>query len=384
VLNMKMVLLVVLLVHSSHALQKSQTIEVGAIEGSSFRIDMPAEWNHELVLFLHGYTMGPVRFDREPLNPTMQSFVDKGYALAQPGYSAGGWAAREATTAALGLREYFLRKHSKPTRVYLAGESFGGFITTVLIERYPQLFDGGLALCAPLGSADWFMSRRVFDGRVVFDYYYPGLLPPADSMAEGYRVQPDGVKAIEDRMDQTPTDAGLVKRYLGVKTNSEAAFVAAFFTQILQDDIRRSGGSPFDNTTILYRIAPDQNDSGLNGGVKRYRGTANAQKYLQQYFRVSGRLRRPLVSLQTIYDPLIPEWLTNSYTTLVQRAGHPELFHQYFVPKSGHCGFDPSDVESGFAHLLSQAATNRKTANAAVVRNVVQHQISRGLDVGQR
>ena len=32
-----------------------------------------------------------------------------------------------------------------------------------LIETFPNVYDGGLALCGPLAPASWFMASRVFD-----------------------------------------------------------------------------------------------------------------------------------------------------------------------------------------------------------------------------
>jgi hypothetical protein len=45
----------------------------------------------------------------------------------------------------------------------------GGFLTTTLLEMFPNAYDGGLALCGPLAAASWFMTRRPFDISVVFD-----------------------------------------------------------------------------------------------------------------------------------------------------------------------------------------------------------------------
>jgi pimeloyl-ACP methyl ester carboxylesterase len=334
-------------------LRAETTIDIGNIRSSAFRIDIPERWNHDLILYLHGYTTAPVSFDRDRLDDVLQRFVDRGYAIAQPGFSAGGWAVAEGSTATLELEDYFTAHYGKPKRTYVAGMSLGGFLVMVLLEEHPDRFNGGLALCAPLGSADWFMARRVFDTRIVFDFYFPGLLPsPVTPSSRG--LEPSVGQALGDALEHNPTGALAIRSFLGVKSNAEVAYLAVFFSGILDDVIRRSGGNPFDNSSTVYRIPgqPDL-DRALNSGVKRFRGDARAQQYLKSYFPATGVLQHPLVSVVTVYDPLIPDWLTNSYETLAERAGSSRFFEQLIVNKDGHCAFDGADVQSGFAHLIA-------------------------------
>jgi pimeloyl-ACP methyl ester carboxylesterase len=76
----------------------------------------------------------------------------------------------------VGLVNIFARQKGAPTMVYLIGASEGGIITALALEQYPDVFDGGLALCGPYGDfrkqIDYFG-----DFRVVFDYYFPDILP---------------------------------------------------------------------------------------------------------------------------------------------------------------------------------------------------------------
>lgn len=51
-------------------------------------------------------------------------------------------------------------------------------ITALAVEQHPEIFAGGLAMCGPVGG----MHRQVNylgDVRIVFDYLFPGLLPPS-------------------------------------------------------------------------------------------------------------------------------------------------------------------------------------------------------------
>src|SRR5690606_15644346 len=60
-------------------------------------------------------------------------------------------------------------------RVILTGASEGGAVTALGVERRPDVFDGGLALCGPYGNfqrqVDYFT-----DFRAVFDVFFPGVI----------------------------------------------------------------------------------------------------------------------------------------------------------------------------------------------------------------
>src|SRR6266568_3020489 len=163
--------------------------ESGQIGGAKFRIDIPENWNHGLVVYCHGYDPKPGQLegDQSP-GSVLAVFQKAGYALAQSGYSAGGWAVEEALKDTEALRHYFVQKYGIPKETYVTGHSMGGFLTVALIEKYPSAYDAGLALCGPLGPAVWFMERRVFDMRVVFDFYFPGALPSPVKVPTVYNV----------------------------------------------------------------------------------------------------------------------------------------------------------------------------------------------------
>ncbi len=135
---------------------------MGQLNGAQFRIDVPEHWNGGLVVYCHGYSAQPVTYKDDKLPPLFAVFTDQGYALAQSGYAAGGWAVQEAVTDTETLRRYFISKYGKPKETYITGHSMGGFLTMMLMERYPTNYDAGLALCGPLAPANYFMNRGVF------------------------------------------------------------------------------------------------------------------------------------------------------------------------------------------------------------------------------
>ena len=98
-------------------------VEMGEINGAKFRIDIPANWNGGLVMYCHGYSPIAVSYKEGALPPVLAVFTDQGYALAQSGYAAGGWAIQEAVADTEALRRHFATKYGQPKETFITGHS---------------------------------------------------------------------------------------------------------------------------------------------------------------------------------------------------------------------------------------------------------------------
>jgi pimeloyl-ACP methyl ester carboxylesterase len=324
-------------------------IETGDINGARFRIEMPEKWNGGLVMYCHGYSPVPGTFDNPKPNPVLNVFVEQGYAVAQSGYAAGGWAIQEAIQDTEALRRYFVRKYGAPKETYVTGHSMGGFLTMMIMERFPNSYDAGLPLCGPLAPADLFFTRNVFDMRVVFDYLFPGALPAPDNVPADFTMSTALNSKIQDLLDSKAEQGKIMLRYTGIHTTKELAGTIVFFTYILKDLQQRGGGNPFDNRDTIYAGTPD--DNALNDGVKRYAANQRAAEYIRAWYTPTGRILHPMLAIHTTYDPLVPPWIPNDYARLAAQAGNSALFAQQYVKHAGHCAIFPAEVARGFVQL---------------------------------
>ena len=92
--------------------------EFGKLQGAEFRIDVPDDWNHGLVVYYHGYDAHErgVSYDQsKPLNPVLVVFTKAGYAVIQSGYSRGGSALEQAIPETEALRKYFIEHYGNPS-----------------------------------------------------------------------------------------------------------------------------------------------------------------------------------------------------------------------------------------------------------------------------
>jgi pimeloyl-ACP methyl ester carboxylesterase len=323
--------------------------EVGDLSGAQFRVDVPDNWNHGLVIYCHGYRTEPVTFDgKQPIDENLAVFVKAGYAVAQSSYSTTGWAVEQAIPEIEALRKYFIERFGMPQEIYVSGESMGGLLTTIMVEKYPQSYDAGLALCGALGKTTVLM-QQAFDLRVIFDYYFPNLLPPPVKVPADYQITDALKKKLHSALRRKPTSTATLRRIAHVHKNDELVDTVVFITYILKDLEQRAGGNPFDNRQTIYTGSDDDNE--LNDGVRRYAADPGALDYLERFYTPTGKLTKPVLAIHTTYDPLVSPSFPNRYSLLTREAGSGNMFVQQYVKKDGHCAFSPAEIERGFSEL---------------------------------
>jgi pimeloyl-ACP methyl ester carboxylesterase len=326
--------------------------EIGAINGAAFRIDVPENWNGSLVVYCHGYAAAPVKFDARPISPILAVFTGQGYAVAQSGYAAGGWAVEEAAVDTENVRRYFVEKYGKPKQTFITGHSMGGFLTMMLMERYPAVYDAALPLCGPLAAPEWFMARGAFDAYVLFNYYFPGILPEPDKIPDNFVNNRELVAKIQRTLDSAPEKAAVLRHFrdANLKSNRDLAGTTAFIAYMLKELNHRAGGNPFDNRNVIYNGTLD--DAKTNAEIKRYAADPKAQEYLRDWYTPSGKISNPMLAIHTSYDPLVPVWIPSAYETATEQAGDSNLFVQQYVNHDGHCAILPDEIRRGFSELI--------------------------------
>jgi len=345
---MKNVALALVLLYALGAAQAKT--EFGNLQGAEFRIDVPDTWNRGLVVYYHGYDAHErgVSYDKsKPLNPTLAVFTKAGYAVIQSGYSRGGSALEQAVPETEALRKYFIAHYGNPSETYVAGHSMGGTLTMMTIEQFPDRYVGALDLC---GAVTDTLSRygRRFDMRVLFDYYFPGILPDPAKVPASYEMSDDLEKKVSAALESKPEEAAALRSFAGVHSK-DLAGVLLFATWVLKDIEQRAGGNPFDNRNTIYTGTTD--DNKVNDGVKRYAADPGALSYVQRYYTPTGHLTRPMLAIHTTYDQLVSPSVPSAYAQLARTAGAGDLFVVQYVEHDGHCNITSEEVERGFAEL---------------------------------
>jgi len=341
--------------------------------GAIYRICMPApaRWNGDLVIFAHGY----VAFN-EPFGipedqvcspdglclPTLINTL--GYAFATTSYSTNGLAVLPGVQDIVDLVGVFTGTHGAPGHVYLTGASEGGIVTALAVEQYPDVFDGGLAACGPIG--DWHKQISYFgDFRVVFEYFFPGVLPPSvtdvpmELIDNWDDVWENDVKPVVfDPMNQSKLDQLLKVAKTPFDKNDpqtiemsvhDALWYWVFATNDANDKL---GGQPFDNVGRRYRGS--HNDVALNASAIRVAADQAAVDEIQANYQTTGDLEVPLVTLHTTKDQQVPYMHEPLYRQKVKSTGDTALHVNIPVFRYGHCNFKPLDVVLAFGRLVNK------------------------------
>jgi multidrug efflux pump subunit AcrA (membrane-fusion protein) len=334
--------------------------------GAHYRICMPdiLPWNGDLVVFAHGYVAPnkAVGIPEEQLYLPDGSYIPDvlavlGYGFATTSYSTNGLAIREGLPDLIDVVDIFRQAHPGLERVFLVGASEGGVLTTLAVEQHPDVFDGGLALCAPVGD---FRAQidHVGDLRVLFDYFFPGLIPGSPvSIPPGLVDNWDAhysntvLPALRD-----PSNAFSVTQLLSV---TQAAYDPLSPTTAIStvgellwfnvvgtnDATSKLGGQPFDNRDRVYSGSAD--DAALNAAVQRFSADQAALDEIAAHYQTAGRPLVPLVTQHTTLDPVAPYWHETLYRAKVVAQGMTPRHDNLVVERYGHCVFEKADVLKG-------------------------------------
>ncbi|TVQ39122.1 MAG: hypothetical protein EA384_07615 [Spirochaetaceae bacterium] len=360
--------------------------------GALYDIWVPSEWEQgNLVLYAHGY----VNPQEEPALPddlgadVMQQLLDGGFAIAYSSFAETGWAVKDGAIRTRQLLGHFKDNYGDPDSAFLVGASQGGIISLLLAEQNPNLFDGMLTLCAPIGGARMQM-EYIVHVRVLFDYFFrdtlkyiAGVDAQAGLLDAALGEQPLGADAagLPADFDILPIVGTLL--FLNqevaavmatmhvdgrplfnwppemIELGAFAPELVASITAGLWFNIygtadlleRTNGHGPVDTRrSVYYSPLLDWDSNGnaaLNAGVARLASHPAGANYLRRWYQPTGRLRFPTINLHTTRDPAVPVQHQRVFGEIAAAAGSGELL-QREIDGFGHCEvlIPPSYTES--------------------------------------
>lgn len=355
---------------------RAQVVDGAIGPGAVYRLVKPANWNGTLVVYAHGFVSAdqPVGFPPDVLQ-TIALLTSQGYAVAASSFSDNGWVVKDGTQRTHQLLGIFTSKFGAPTRVYAVGGSMGGLIAIRLVETYPNDYVGLLPACPVSGGL-----RRQLDYfanvRVLFDWFYPGVLPgSAVDVPAGLDVatqivapaiaamtaHPERAVAIAS-IAQTPVPyASIPELFQSIVT---ALSAAAQYPSLLA----LTHGQPFfDNTDTQYTGAlPPATLAAINATVQRFSASPAGLNFVEHNYTPTGELHVPALTLSTYRDPVAPSFNALAYGATVAAAGNDYWLVQRSVAGTGggygHCTFTPLEQATAFQDLVLWAEYGIKPA----------------------
>jgi pimeloyl-ACP methyl ester carboxylesterase len=382
----KYILLLCTLLAAMAMASAQQVFNGTAGDGSLYQFVTPQVWNHQLVLYAHGIVdpQEPIALPSDSGFTTFRdALVAQGFAVGYSSYAANGYAIKEGAQDTDNLRAVFARLVGQPTKTYLVGVSLGGGVVIDLAERFPKAYDGALPMCGLLGGSPLEV-EYVGNARVLFDYFFPGVIPgtllhtpllPYDPTVGappnvGQAVAAALIAGLDPSVNMSLPTLQLADT-LGLEAASPTEIITGlievmgFDVRYVNDLLDRTHfASPYGNTFLWY--SGSLNDRALNAGVERVRDTPEGLEYLLRYYQPTGNVRIPTVTLHTTRDPLVPYWHEAVYYKLASLQHRQGLLVQQSVNRFGHCEFEASEVVHAFSGLVGWVNFGIKPAGGDV------------------
>jgi hypothetical protein len=335
---------------------------VGELDGAPFEIRVPAGWNGTLVLHAHGYRD---RADHagEVDNRSVSAFVNDaaeeamlaaGYAIAGSAFTANGWAVREGISDMKSLTDYFQQVVAMPSQTLLFGVSMGSVIALDGIEDFPGTYDGALPVCAIAAG-----TPLSFDGMLAVASAYDAVFGWPEAWGTLADVRDDidfesEVLPVLAEQLAAPGAAGrfeFIRRATGVPAGPEWPFGILYFATEARGELeRRAGGNVAQNADHIYSLTDADRallaGLGVSGATAdgwiaemlsgRLSADPSARTYAQRYAAYSANNKKPVLTLDTTVDALVPPAHISVYN---ERAHRPWLVANAWTSGFGHCNF---------------------------------------------
>ena len=387
------------------------TAYTGILRGSAYRIEVPEDWNGDLVMYAHGYagTGNEVSVS----DPQLRSFyIENGYAWAASSYRQNGYNVGDGVRDTRDLMVHFPRLTGEraPRDTYMTGASMGGHITAVAIERYRGQFAGAMPTCGVLGD------NRLFDyflGANATAFALTGApLKYPESAEAGAGYTPEFVQTVQQQvlpgLDVQPvpdateppffvpaftTDVG--KAWVGALTQlsggtrpgaegavrywnsfgfgalSEVPFLFGVYPGLTGGTIGYADGNVADNSDTVYQVDGDpavsEAEAQLNEAVLRVEATATetTNPARTQLPEIAGKPKIPVLSLHNLNDLFVPFSMEQIYAQEV--ADNGGQFVSRAIRGTGHCEFTDEELEAGFTDLVAWVDTGVPAAGDDVL-----------------
>lgn len=357
-----------------NALPGTTTTRYWGVEesGAGWRIEVPENWNGDLVLYAHGFVRGSL----ETLsvgNPGIRAhLIANGYAWAASSYQANGYVPGTGAEDTYDLLQVFRRETGldKPERVYLYGVSMGGHVLGHMVERWPNTFAGALPVCGVMGDnelfdffQDLYLVAETLVGNVPIvptpaDYYtnpaagwqvtrtllgtpYPtNLTPIGQTFKQAVEMFSGGDRPVFDEGWVGPSGGAFAFNF----GSATAGPGRENFDTVYQfdTDLALTEEEQLFNDTIV-RITAETSDRNPQG---IYTNTTSSPA-------LTGRFRVPVLTLHTLGELFVPFSMEQIYARRAAAAGNADLLVQRAIRGRSHCEFLLSELTTAFDDLVA-------------------------------
>ncbi|MEZ5427805.1 MAG: hypothetical protein R2747_16165 [Pyrinomonadaceae bacterium] len=374
----------------------------GELFGAPYRIRVPQNWNGTLLVYAHGYRdkadhPGEVDNRNADIAPSaeLETFLlSQGFALAGSAYRDNGWAVEEGIKDLRNLTLYFRLRVRNPRRTILWGFSMGTVVTFASMERYSFLYDGALCGCA-VGAGSPQSWDSAGDLMLAYDILF-GSLPSWGTVGDVRDDLDFETEVFPKLFAEVNNPANFPKFEFirlvggtpgrGITPPPPPAFYPGwiftdmfFATEARAELERRAGGPVTQNLNRNYNLTEEEKAYLVSLGVPapiidNWLVSLNAQRnisasffqrlYLYKNAAYTGKIKNPVLTLHTLYDPLVTVSQEAEYRETVERARRTRYLYQAYTNGNGHCNFTGEQLITSI-NAINDWVKNRNKPTAA-------------------
>ena len=360
----------------------------GVIDGAGYRIELPAQWTGDLVLWAHGFRglnedgtgfSTRLRFDSVVARELILSF---GFGWATSTYRVNGYVPGVGVDDLLRVKDRVAELAGAPSRTVVAGGSMGGATAQIMAQEFPEEIDAAIAICPAAGNVwvvDYLAAWHAWAHWLIGD-------APAQLDTEGMIAWSRALGTVDDAgLRLTPAGeqfAALVHRFTGgdrwgfddglrQQWRVNFALGGVLWPALLDAGSPTPGAviasppslPPVDTRSHVY----DADASAaidlerLNAEVIRIASTA-ARRNDPGVGVPTGVVGVPTMSVKTTGDLYTPIHLDRDFQRLVNDSGFGGNLITRTVRRAGHCAFSEAETLSTLTSVLTWLALDRAPA----------------------
>ena len=351
----------------------------GVLGDAEFQIALPNNWNGKLLIGARGFSG-----DELASGAFKTVGLQKGYAYA---LSDQGWyrydivdspedkyfESRRRINQLTHVTKAIVAQHygRSASRTFMVGGSNGGHNTKMMVEDYPEQYDGGVAGYGITSHIEWMGSRTRFLRN--YDIIKPRIGDIIAKRTASPNRNPDGeplspplsnaqLEALRNIYNM-PARVQNIAFNIGMAVGSEYRWGPNYASNL---GYAQTSVAKFDR---FYD--PDGNGTLTDAEIKAWDPNFSPPPVANDLRRFdnTGNLQRPVIIAHGSHDPIVSPGETAVYKRLVERrfgvAGARDRLAVYYIPGMGHGGAPYDASLAAQLDALEAWVTWRTTGGAA-------------------
>ncbi len=365
---------------------------VGVLKGAAYRVEVPKNWNGNLIVWARGYWTGIGLYIENPF--IRRHLLEQGYAWATSSYTRNYYDVNVGIEDSNQLATQFVaiaasngRFLPTPRRTYIVGASMGGHIAAAAVEaevvrdaRNVFRYDGALSLCGSVGDLGWYNYMAAYQLAMQQLLGFAAEAYPSQIYIQNKSAMQSLIIDAVARQDLSQPAVAKLYALMEQLSGGRRPFYREGWLDAYHHNILFGlmNGQPtlegilaakaIDTRSVQYRFGedsvPNSETTAFNAAILRLVPDANPNPIQSRGLRwvpiVAGQLTAPVMALHAIGDLTVPINTQFLYQQRAASQGQSQLLVQRLIRDVGHCSFTNAEMATAFDDLVIWVAQGRK------------------------